>query len=318
MTRRIRTARRDRPWQHGLTLCVLTFLALWGPYSQASAAGLPQTTFTSPEQAVAALVAAVHSPDSSALLKVLGPDSKPLLSSGDPVADKQTRDKFITEFDEAHKLATQGDDRAVLTIGTDEWPFPIPIRKYGTGWRFDTKAGKNEILNRRIGANELNTIEVCRAYVDAQREYATKDRNGDGFLEYAQQFLSSPGKHNGLYWPVEAGEEESPLGPLMVAAQAEGYATAKGKPRPYHGYYYRILKAQGPNAAGGAVNYVVKGHMIGGFALLAYPAQYGVSGITTFIINHDDVVYQKDLGPDTAKLAKEIKSFDPDPSWKIP
>jgi hypothetical protein len=186
-------------------------------------------------------------------------------------------------------------------------------------WRFDANAGAQEILNRRIGANELNTIEVCLAYVDAQREYAKEDRNRDGYLEYAQKFMSDPGKRDGLYWPSPAGEEESPMGPLMVLAQAKGYRFVATAPVPYYGYYYRILKGQGPNAAGGAIDYVIRGHMIGGFALVAYPASYGSSGIMTFIVNYAGDVYQKNLGADTTEIAQKMTLFDPDPTWtKVP
>jgi hypothetical protein len=190
--------------------------------------------------------------------------------------------------------------------------------KRGEKWSFDTRKGKEELINRRIGRNELNTIQVCLAYVDAQREYALKDRDGDGLVEYAQEFRSDRGKKNGLYWDVKAGEAQSPLGPLFAAAREKGYSpkAAGGKPVPYHGYYYRILTGQGKNAPGGAYDYVVKGNMIGGFALVAYPAQYGSSGVMTFIVNHDGVVYQKDLGKSTEKSAVAMKLFNPDQTWK--
>jgi hypothetical protein len=226
----------------------------------------------------------------------------------------------VAKADEGKKVVKEGDARAILVVGKDEWPLPIPIVKQDSGWHFDTKAGAQEIVDRRIGANELNAIEVCRAYVDAQTDYAMKDRNNDGFKEYAQKFVSSPGKHDGLYWPAQAGEEESPMGPLAASARAEGYGSThvEGKRTPYYGYYYRILKAQGKSAPGGAVDYVVKGHMIGGFALVAFPAEYGVSGIMSFIVSYDGVVYQKDLGPSTAKIAGAMTRFDPDPTWKTP
>jgi len=311
-----------RAYRRRSTAACAILVALAGLYGfpSANAATAKQTTYSSAEQAVDALVAAARSGNKADLLKILGPESKKIISSGDPVADAQTRDKFVAELQEAEKIVKQGDDRATLVIGNDEWPFPIPLVKRGDSWHFDTKAGEEEILDRRIGANELHAIEVCLAYVDAQIEYATKDRNNDGFIEYAQQILSSPGKHDGLYWPAQSGEEESPMGPLMVSARAEGYGAAKtrGSHTPYHGYYYRILKAQGKNAPGGAVDYVVNGHMIGGFALVAFPAQYGASGIMTFIVNHDGVVYQKDLGPNTARIAGQMARFDPDGTWKTP
>lgn len=304
-----------------VALGIATILAWGGASTAAVAAGSEQKTFASPEQAVAALVSATRSGVTAELLKILGPEGKKLVHSGDPIADKEAWDKFITAYGKGNKIVMNASDKAVLVIGEREWPFPIPLVKQGDAWRFDTQAGEEEILDRRIGRNELNAIEVCRAYVDAQREYASKDRNGDGLLEYAPKFMSSPGQHNGLYWPVPTGEPESPLGPLMVSAQAEGYgtkATHGHKHNPYHGYYYRILTRQGKDAAGGAYDYMVKGHMIGGFALVAYPAQYGVLGVMTFLINQDGVVYQKDLGPNTTKIARRMTEFNPDTTWKTP
>jgi hypothetical protein len=205
-----------------------------------------------------------------------------------------------------------------LLIGQDGWPLPIPVVKEGDAWRFDTAAGKEEILNRRIGRNELNTIQVCLAYVDAQREYARAPREGDGLLTYAMKFRSDEGRHNGLYWPTKAGEELSSLGVLVANARAEGYArkTSEAKPTPYHGYVYRILTAQGPDAPGGAHDYIVNGKMIGGFALVAYPVQYGDSGVMTFIVNHQGIVYEKDLGTDTEHIARAMQAYNPDNTWK--
>jgi len=277
----------------------------------------PQKTFATPEQAVDTLVAALRAGRTSEMLRILGPGSKRLVSSGDAVADAQARRRFLAAYDVEKRLEHDGDTRATLAVGKDDWPFPFPIVKRGNAWRFDAAAGAEEIIARRIGANELSTVEVCRAYVDAQREYAEQDRNHDGFIEYAQKFLSSPGKRDGLYWPAVAGEEESPIGPLVASARAEGYSTAARQgPRPFHGYFYRILKGQGPAAKGGAYDYVLNGHMIGGFALVAFPAQYGVSGVMTFIVNHDGVVYEKDLGPRTRDLARKMTLFDPDSGWK--
>jgi hypothetical protein len=217
-----------------------------------------------------------------------------------------------------NKLVKENDKKMILHVGNSDWPLPIPIVKVGKNWRFDTKEGKEEILNRRIGRNEVNAIQVCLAYVDAQREYVLKDRDADKLLEYAQKFISAKGKKDGLYWEAKEGEEQSPLGPLMAKATKEGYTGKKsgGKPIPYHGYYYKILKAQGKNAQGGAYDYVVKGKMIGGFALVAYPAEYGNSGVMTFIVNHDGVLYQKDLGKDTEKIANAMKKYDADETWK--
>ncbi len=238
------------------------------------------------------------------------------MSSGDPVADKDARAHFAARYDEAHKIEKEGDDKAVLVIGKEDYPTPIPILRQGDRWRFDTKAGEEEILDRRIGRNELSTIAVCRAFVEAQRDYASKDRTDPGIREYAQKFRSSPGRHDGLYWQATPDEEESPLGPLVASAQAEGYGKhPAGKPQPYHGYYYKILTRQGKDAPGGAYSYVANGHMIGGFALVAFPAEYGNSGVKTFIVNQDGKIYEKDLGPDTARAASRMTVFNPDATW---
>jgi Protein of unknown function (DUF2950) len=268
---------------------------------------------------VTALVTAARDNKRAELARVLGPDGTRLVYSGDRVADREGREKFVSAYDEMHKILADGDARAVLSIGKIDWPFPILLVKQGDTWRFDTKAGAQEILDRRIGTNELNAIEVCRAYVDAQREYASQDMSGRKPPEYAQKFMSSPGKHDGLFWPVEAGATESPMGPLVAQARAEGYdakTSDKNKRRsPYHGYYYRILTKQGEHAAGGAFDYVVRGHMIGGFALVAFPAKYKDAGIMTFVVNHDGVVFQKNLGTRTAAVARRMATFDPDASW---
>ena len=287
-------------------------------FGAAQAAAPKQKTFAAPEEAVKALVEALKGNDSKALSAIAGPGSQDLVASGDPVADQAGRQQFVGLYEQKNRLEPVGADRVVLYVGPDDWPLPIPLVKEGDAWRFDTAEGKEEILARRIGANELNAIQVCLAYVDAQREYATKDRDKDGLLEYAQKFVSNPGKKNGLYWEAKAGEDPSPLGPLVGAAQERGYPPGKqgGGPAPYFGYYYRILKAQGPHAPGGAYDYMVKRKMIGGFALVAYPARYGSSGIMTFLVNHDGGVYQKDLGKNTEKIAGAMKTFDPDDTWK--
>jgi hypothetical protein len=232
------------------------------------------------------------------------------------VSDKDARERFLAAAADGAQPVKRDDGKIFFEVGKDAWPFPIPLVMAGSSWHFDAKAGAEEIIDRRIGSNEINAINVCLAYVDAQRDYATEDRNHDGFLEYAQQFLSDRGKRNGLYWPTEVGEEESPMGPLMVSAESKGYAFTKGKRTPYFGYYYRILKAQGPHATGGAFDYVIRGHMVGGFALVAFPTTYGSSGVMTFIVNHVGEVYQKDLGPNTAAIAEKMKLYDPDPTWK--
>jgi len=297
---------------------IAVLMMLVGFYQSGFAADAKQKSFKSPEEAVKALSDAVKGDDTKELLTIFGPAGKELISSGDEVADKAGRDRFVKAYEEMNKLVSENDKRVILHVGNEEWPFPIPIVKKGENWFFDTKAGKEEILNRRIGRNELNAIQVCLAYVDAQREYVLKDRDGDKLLEYAQKFISGKGEKDGLYWEAKEGEEQSPLGPLVAKAAKEGYTGKKSgdKPSPYHGYYYRILKAQGKNAPGGEYDYIVKGKMIGGFALVAYPAEYGNSGVMTFIVNQDGVVYEKDLGKDTEKIATAMKKFDPDKTWK--
>ena len=280
-----------------------------------ASAAAKQHEFGSPHEAVTALMHAIKTDDKKALLDILGPDASTLVSSGDAVADENTRRHFVAEYDRAHRLAG-GGGKVILYVGADDFPFPIPLVPDGAFWRFDTAAGKNEILNRRIGQNELEAIQVCLAYVDAQREYHSAARNSDGVRAYARRLASAPGKRDGLFWETKPGEPPSPLGPLLARARAEGYGQARaGKQAPYYGYYYRVLTAQGPAAPGGAYEYLARGRMIGGFALVAFPAQYGVSGVMTFIVNHDGVVYQKDLGPNTAALAEAIKQFNPDAGW---
>jgi hypothetical protein len=278
---------------------------------------ISQKSFSSPEGAAAALVAAAKGDDTNALSAILGPDGKQLIFSGDKVADKNGRLRFVQLYEEKNRIVKESDVRAILEVGNDAWPFPIPIVEAGKGWRFDTKERKIEVLNRRMGRNERGAIQTCLAYVDAQREYASKDRNGDKVLEYAQKFRSEPGKRDGLYWEPKEGEEQSPMGIFVANAKREGYGNKKSgdNPSPYHGYYYKILKAQGKNAPGGAYDYVLKGRMIGGFALIAYPAQYGSSGIMTFIVSHSGEVYEKDLGKRTSSVAQAIKIFDPDKTW---
>ncbi len=277
-----------------------------------SALAASQTTYASPDQAVDRLAEAVRTGSPSAIGKVLGPGSARLIESGDKVADKTGREKFIADYDQAHKIDVQ-HARAELILGTAQWPFPIPLVEKNGAWRFDTRAGATEILDRRIGHDELTAIQTSRAIVDAQRDYASEDRNGDGLLEYADRFVSSPGKHDGLYWPTTAGGKQSPLGPLVAQARAEGYPALRA---PYHGYYFRMINAQGPHAKGGPRDYRAHGHMIGGFAVVAYPAKWGDSGVMTFIVNQRGNVYEKNLGRDTQHLAQAMKRYDPDPSWK--
>jgi hypothetical protein len=269
-----------------------------------------QQSFPSPEDAAAALAAAVKDGSKREILKVLGNGAEDIVESGDDVADAQTRKAFVSTYDARHSIKAEGNKKATLILGTEDFPFPIPLINTKTGWEFDADAGRIEILYRRIGRNELDVIQTCLAYVDAQNEYAEKDR-GDGVGAYAQRIVSSSGKKDGLYWRDDS--DPSPLGELAAQASAEGY---RGNGEPYHGYYFRVLKGQGPDAPGGAHSYVVNGKMIGGFALIAYPAEYGNSGVMTFMVNHAGTVYQKDLGTRTGIIARRIMLFDPDQTWK--
>lgn len=278
-------------------------------------ASAQQKSFASAEEAAKAAVAAARNNDVKELSAIFGAPAKEILFSADAVADKQRRERFLAAYDQKNRLATEKDS-TILIVGNQEWPFPIPLVKKSNTWIFDSEKGKQEILNRRIGENELFTIQACLAVVDAQREYAIKDRNRDGLLEYAQKFISDSGKKNGLYWNAKQGEPQSPLGPIMVQARSEGYqGKPSGSPSPFHGYYYRILTAQGKDAPGGAYSYLWRGKMIGGFALVAYPAEYGNSGVMSFIVNHDGKVFQKDLGKNTAAVAKGMTVYNPDKTW---
>ena len=276
-----------------------------------------QKSFASAQEAAAALASAVRAANKDELFAVVGPDAKSWILSGDDVADRADWKKFLDAYDQKNNLQATGD-KAVLEVGNDAWPFPAPIVKGKDGkWAFDAKAGREEVLNRRVGRNELDTIQALLAIVDAQREYAAADLDGNGFADYARKVRSSPGKKDGLYWPDEAGKPQSPLGPLVAEAAAEGYGKDKsGKPQPYHGYHYKLLTSQGRNASGGAYDYVVGGKLLGGFAVLAYPASYGNSGIMTFVVNHEGVVYEKDLGAGTAAAAAAMTRFDPDKTWR--
>jgi hypothetical protein len=284
--------------------------------SHAQGTAARQQRFPSPEAGVQALLEAAQRHDTAALVQILGPEARAFLQTGDPVSDQASRVRFVQAYEEAHTLGQLGDTKVVLQVGPDAWPFPIPLVQDQTGWHFDTPAGKEEILNRRIGRNELDVIQVCLAYVDAQREYYQRNPLGEPLLQYASKFISAPGKRDGLYWDTSADEPPSPFGPLVARARGEGYKGAAGKPVPYHGYYYKMLTRQGPDAPDGAYDYRVRGKLIGGFALLAYPAQYGSSGIMTFLVNHDGVVYEKDLGPNTTAIAQALKQFNPDQTWK--
>jgi hypothetical protein len=272
-----------------------------------------QKTFATPEAAVDALVAAAKANDTTAIRSILGSGTGDL-SSGDAVADKTLREQFVTSYEAKHSLSAAGQAMK-LSIGKDDFPFAFPLVKTGERWHFDTQAGRDELNLRRIGENELNTIQVMEAIVDAQREYASKDRNGDGVLDYAMKFASSPGKKDGLYWPTAAGEPPSPLGDLVVKAQGEGYTAKKGAPTPYHGYYFRMLKGQAAQGDNPAFDYVVRGHAIAGFGVIAWPAKYGSSGIMSFMVNQDGKVYEADLGPKSDAKANAMRLFDPGKNW---
>ena len=273
-----------------------------------------QTSFKTPEAAVDAFVAALQKDDMPTLQKLLGPGAEEILSSGDPVQDNTDRERFLAAYQQKHTLADEGNDTKTLVVGENDWPFPIPLVKRDGKWRLDGAAGADEIIYRRVGANELGAISVCEGFVSAQNEYASAGHDGDPPGIYALKLISDEGMQNGLYWPTAEGEPPSPAGPFVAAAAAEGYRRGESR-TPYHGYYYRLLYAQGPNANGGAKEYFVDGVLTGGFALVAWPAEYGASGVQTFIVNQDGVVFQKDLGEDTATVVESIKSFDPDSSW---
>ena len=289
------------------SVAALTALALMSSVSQA------QQSFPSPEDAAEALAVAVRSGTTRAILKVLGRGAEDIIESGDEVADAQTRKAFISTYDANHSIKAEGNKKAMLILGTEDFPFPIPLVNNKTGWEFDPEAGRLEILYRRIGRNELDAIQTCLAYVDAQNEYAEKN-HGDGAGVYAQGIMSSSGKKDGLFWRDDA--DPSPLGELAARASVEGYKAGEPNPMPYHGYYFRILKGQGRDAPGGSLYYVIRGKMSGGFALIAYPAQYGNSGVMTFLVNHAGTVYEKDLGRRTHVIAKRLTLFNPDHTWK--
>lgn len=309
--------------------CVSGTLALLFSAGLLCAAG-QQTLFPTPDDAVKALVTATEAKDQGALAAIFGPDREKLLS-GDPVEDANALSRFATSLRKSVKLNRVDDAKFTLLVGEDDFPFPIPLVKEGSQWRFDTAAGLDEVLSRRIGQNELSTIMTCRAYVIAQWEYFTQplDTSEDGLAVYAQRFISTPGKRDGLYWDVAEGEKPSPMGTLITEARAEGYsaghrpaaaagdAPAPHRGMPYHGYFFRILKAQGEHAPGGKFSYVINGNMIAGYALLAYPEKWGASGVMSFIVNQQGRVYQKNLGADTAAIASAMTEYDPDPSWTL-
>lgn len=288
----------------GTVLCVLL---------SGRPASAEQTSFTSAQEAVDALVASIRSSDTAKIVSVLGKRGSALANSGDTVSDAAARERFLAAYDKAHELRHMADGPYILFVGTQEYPFPIPLIETSGIWKFDADGGAQEILDRRIGQNELAAIGVMRAYVDAQHEYAAEDRDGKG-IQYARRLLSQDGTKDGLYWPAAVGDIESPFGPLIARARGEGYRR-KAAPVPYHGYYFRVLTAQGDDAPGGARNFIINGRMIGGFALIATPAEYGNSGIVTFIVNDRGDIYQRDLGADTTQRAKAIMTYNPDREW---
>jgi|SRR5208283_581614 len=296
-------------------LLVATIVLSWLPPGIGAES---QKLFSSPEDALKALVDAVKANDRAALDQIFGPAGKDLRSS-DEVQATTAFEEFSKHLAEKTDLVKESDSKVMLYIGNEHWPFPIPIVKKNDQWFFDTEAGKEEILNRRIGEDELTAILVCRSYVKAQREYALKDWNGDGIIAYAQKLRSDPGKKNGLFWRTSPGEEMSPFGELIAKARMEGYKQGKSlfkeEPTPFHGYYFKILTRQGRHAPGGKYNYVINGNMVGGFALAAFPSSWGKSGVMTFIVNQQGKVYQKNLGPNTTKIVQKMKEYDPDKTW---
>jgi len=281
-----------------------------------ASAALDQRMFDTPEAAVDATIAALKANDEAALVAIFGEKHKNLVVTGDPANDVATYANAAAQLTTFHALENRGDDRRIVLMGAQAWPVPIPLVLQGGKWRFATEEGVEEILNRRIGGNERNALYVLRAYLDAQREYASRDREGDGVLQYAQKLASAPGRQDGLYWPANAakGEEESPFGPLV--AESSAYLAGHKKGDPYRGYHFQILARQGKNAPGGAYNYVINGKMIAGFAMVAYPDKYGETGVMTFMVNHNGTIYEKDLGKDTASIGANMAAFDPGPGWK--
>ncbi len=278
-----------------------------------------EQTFNSPNEALKALVAAAQNNDTNVIHLIFGPAGHELISP-DVVQATEEFKMFVQRLKEKTQLISNSDSNATLELGADGWPFPIPLVKQGGQWRFDTAAGRDEIFARRIGSDEMGAINVCNAYVEAQHEYAGQDRMGDGVLAYAQSLRSTPGTHDGLFWPAnQPGEELSPLGPLIAQARVEGYQrTAKmlnDEQAPYHGYYFKILRGQGKHAPGGKFTYIINGRMIAGFALVAWPAEWGDTGVMTFAVNQQGKVYQENLGPRTAKIAKAMTIYDPDDTW---
>ncbi len=299
-----------------ITLIVGALAAL--PSCAGTGPGPGQRTFAAPEEAVRTLIEVVKAGDLDGLIAIFGPEGRELIASSDAASGRQNREVFTVAAAEAWRLVDEKADTKVLVIGREGWPFPVPLVKDARGWRFDIVAGREEVLARRIGRNELAVIQVCRTYVSAQRLYARRPHDGKPAGLHAAKFRSDPGRQNGLYWPAQQDERRSPLGDLVAQAAAEGRQFDRdGAPAPFHGYYFKILTAQGANVAGGARNYMVNGELSDGFALIAWPAQYNVTGVMTFVVNHDGAVYEKDLGPETDAAARAIALYNPDGSWGI-
>jgi Protein of unknown function (DUF2950) len=274
-----------------------------------------EKTFSSAGKACHALLEALQAQDEAALLTILGPDAKEIVSSGDPAEDKQNRDEFVQKYKQMHRMVNEPDGKTILYIGAENWPTPIPLVHKGSEWYFDTAAGKQEILYRRIGRNELSVIQVCHELVDAEKEYYSQPHDGESARQYAGKLFSEPGKHNGLYWEARAGQPESPIGPMVAAAAVDGLpGDANQEPKPFQGYYFRILN--GEKTSSGGKSYVVDGKMTGGFAVVAFPAEYRSSGVMTFIVDQDGVIYEKDLGPRTVVVAKKLARYSRDATWR--
>ncbi len=303
----------------GVLALTAIFILSIGCKKESEPVAVVSNSFATPELAGQAVYAAAKAGDSNAILSIFGQEAKEYLLTGDPAEDKAAFGKFVSDYDRMHRWAALEGGAQVLDIGVDSYPFPFPLVKGSDGkWSFNTESGKKEFISRRIGDNELSVIGVLNAMADAQAEYFAAPQDGSKVKQYAQRFTSTAGKHDGLYWKVAEGEAESPLGPLAARASAEGYkAGPRESPEPFHGYFYRILTQQGAKAKGGARNYIASGNMTRGFAIVAYPAEYRVSGVMTFIVNQDRIVYQSDLGADTVNAAKAMTAYDPDENWSV-
>jgi hypothetical protein len=314
-----RTKKRQRRWRATVVLAAVAALSCGCKKADQPQVSLGPMKFATPESAGQAVYSAAKSDDTNAVLAIFGPDGKEYLLTDDPDQDKSSLQRFCDGYEQMHRWAAAEGGELVLDVGAENYPFPFPLVKAADGqWMFNAERAKKEMLAREIGANELDVIDVLNEMADAQTEYFAATQEGNKVKQYAQRFTSSEGKHDGLYWKAAEGEKESPLGPLSARASAEGYQKGtKESPQPFHGYFYRILKEQGPHADGGAKSYVVNGNMTKGFAILAYPAEYRQSGVMTFIIAHDGRVYQKDLSQDTVEAAKATVVFDPDNTWTL-